>query len=154
MTNQHTTKKQHTISGLTFDNNLSGLHKPEQAVDILGKKVRFLAPSIIQKALMVRFLILSFQEMVTTEKERQTLSFDALWSKCVIKLSELQVEAATPEELTAKQLTMGRMFANPDANSYLIKAIQQSFPDFSEPELLTEEAFMQAATTLIQSMQI
>lgn len=147
-------KKQHSISGLKFDTDLTGLHKPEQVAEILGKKVRFMSPSIIQKALMVRFLILAFQDMVATEKQRQGMSFDDLYAKCVGKLGELQGEGKTPEELQARQMIVGKMFANPDANEYLIRAIAQCFPDLSEPESLTDEAFMQAATVLIQSMQI
>ena len=147
-------KRLNTISGLKFDEDLAGLHKPQQAVGILGKSVRFFAPSIIQKALMVRFLILSLQDMVTTEQERSILSFDDLWSKCVAKLGELQVEAKTPEELTSQRIALGKMFANPDANIYLINAIKQCFPDLIKPETLTEEAFVRAATVLIEAMQL
>ena len=154
MTTKTTVKKQHTISGLAFDPDLRGLFKLEQSVEILGKKVRFLAPSIIQKALMVRFLVLALQDMVSTESDRATMKLDDLYVKCVSKLGELQGEPKTPQELEVRQYTLGRMFASPDANKYLVEAIAQSFPDLDEPEKLTDEAFVGAATVLIQSMQL
>lgn len=149
-----TIKKDNTIAGIKFDTDLSGLYKPEQSIEILGKKIRFRSPSIVQKALMIRFLVLAIQDIVSTEVERSSMSFEDLYTRCVTKLKEIDKEKATQKELDEYFATLGRMFSNPDANEYLIRALAQSFPDLSDPETLTEEAFMQAAAALIQAMNI
>ncbi len=154
MTAKNSIKTRHSISGLTFDDDLLGLYKPEQVTHLLGKKVRFLAPSVIQKALMIKFLVLALQDLVTTESERLVMPNTTLYINCMNKLKEINISPKSQEETQNQQLILGKMFANPDANEYLIAAIRQSFPDLDSPEKLTDEAFMEAATELIKAMNI
>lgn len=154
MTAKNSIKTRHIISGLTFDSDLAGLYKPEQVIDLLGKKIRFLAPSVIQKALMIKFLVLALQDLVSTAQERLTMPYDTLYAQCMDKLGEINSKPTTPAEKQNQQLILGKMFANPDANKYLIEAISQSFPDLEDCSKLTNEAFMEAATILIKSMNV
>jgi hypothetical protein len=123
---------------------VSALYKPETTAVVMDQTVRFIPPSQVQIALMMQFLLLAIQDLVSTVKDRQELSRAAVFQRCMnrISLNIKDDSELTEEERRQKLEVNGSLLLNPGANNYLFEAVSHCFPEFPRPELLNDEALM------------
>lgn len=133
------------------DDNLAGLYRPERIVGLLGKKVRFIAPAQVQRALIVQFLLLALQDLVSTTRERQEMTKDELFERCMKRLQVTTITNPTPQQQQQSLQVTAALFANAGANQYFLDVLSQSFPDLERPELLTDDALTEAGMILFNA---
>lgn len=142
------TTTKNVINGLQFDTDLGGLHKPEQVIVILGKKLRFFEPSTIQQSLMFNFLLTALKDVVATKYEQDKLTIEELRNRIGEKLLLFSQPAGNEKEEEEKQKLLSYMFTNAEANKYLVDAITDCFPDLNA-KLLTDEALVDVTGILL-----
>jgi hypothetical protein len=133
------TKTKNPTPGLVYDVNLNGLYRPERAVDLIGHTLRYRQLNIPSQAHAIAFLVLVVKERVATPEELAKMNSDQVFAKVIEYLNALK----DPEKTEENQVAMVRMLLNPDANQHILIAISLCFPDISEPENLTDDAFIQ-----------
>ncbi|HEY9657685.1 MAG TPA: hypothetical protein V6C65_04410 [Allocoleopsis sp.] len=136
---------------LTYETELGGLYRPELTVTLLDKKVRFIPPAQIQRAIIQQFLILALQDLVSNSKQRLEMTKNELFLKCAEKLA--LVAQADPQKPSQEAVAViAALFSNPNANEFLLKVIEQSFPDLQNAHMLTEMALMSASSILFEHL--
>lgn len=144
--------KRHIIPGTIFDTDLTGFYQPEQGVTILGKTLRYRAPNIPINGLVYTFLVAVTKDLIATPEEQLRITADEMYERVFAYLKEMQTASDDNEVNTKRQITMGKMFLNPEANKLLLEAIRLSFPDLDQPEALTDSAFVELAGFIFKQM--
>lgn len=144
------TKTKNATPGLVYDINLSGIYRPEKAVDLLGLTLRYRPLNIISQGYVYAFLVEVVKERIASPEELAKLKSTEVYDQVMEYLKIM----ANPEEAEASQSALSQMLLNPRGNKYMLSAIGLCFPDITEPENLTDEAFIQIIGFIFGQLQI
>lgn len=136
-----------------FDEDISGLHKLVQPKKILGKKVRYVPPSIAQVPYMMNFLIEAFADLLMSPEEMSQLNRNSLFLRVVDYVVETsnQIESDDTEKAAEAEQILGSAFGSKAAIEYLFPVMRQCFPDIYLPNT-TNEAFIACFNSLFSDM--
>lgn len=119
-----------------FTENIAGLFKCEQPVEILGNKLRYYKPGIIQSGYLMRALVAPVSESLYSQEEINKRDRFTLWTEASEWLTNISTDETELSALFVKIMT------HPESVECLYQAIKDCFPDIAHPERLTDEAFM------------
>jgi hypothetical protein len=139
-----------TFPEAEYDRNLAGLHRPTIPVEVLGKRVRFRVPAADQVGLVFEFLICAWKDVLLSSDKQNKMNKSQLLKTCANKYMELRQfyldsqagKAVSIQKEEEFNELAGHLLLNPQANEYLIRAINQCFPDLWPAQNLTTEAKM------------
>jgi hypothetical protein len=141
-----------TFPDTEYDCNLAGLYRPTIPVEVLGKRVRFQVPATDQVALTFQFLVNAWKDVLLSPDKQNKMTRRQVMQICSDKYLELRQyyldsqagkKFAKAQEQEFDELA-GYMLLSPEANEYMVEAINQCFPDLRPAEELTTQAKMAA----------
>lgn len=138
-----------------FDTDLTGLHKLVRPVEIRGKKVRYLPPSISQVPYMMNFIIEAFSDLIMSEEELRKLDRNELFLRVVdfvVSISQ-DINSGDQSKANEGEQILGSAFGSKAALTFLLPAMSECFPDLVMPNL-TNEAFLDCFNLLFSDMFI
>ena len=146
------TTKRNVIPGTIFDTDLTGLYQAEKGVVILGKTLRYRLPNMPVYGLVQTFLVTVIKNLVATPAEQEALTSDQVYNKVAEYLKSIGEVTEDEKLMDQRNIAMGKMFLNPEANKLLMEAIRLSFPDITDPEALTDDAFVELVGFILKQM--
>lgn len=123
------------------------LKRKKKTVEIQGTEIEFLAPAVVQRALVLEFVIRAIAITQLSKQKIDSLTRDELIEAIRPRMEEFDrlSTATTSGKASAREQVemmylMGSFFGNPENNAILYTAISQCFPQIPDPAELSDEA--------------
>jgi hypothetical protein len=136
-----------------YDEDIRGLHRIIQPVEILEKKVRYIKPALPQVSFIISFIIDGFKDLLFSPEELATKNRNEVFTSVLefVSSTTANLDTTNPEspELQKAQETLSAAFSSEAAIRYLLPVMKICFPDL-KIAYLTNDAFVQCFNRLFE----